>query len=124
MSVVNYLGVKVPNIRTIQHNGQTHYSVVDVWTALSDNEKQAHSYYTFKPRHKWIRDLVVKLKLPCRGLSQDPTDCANAEGILRIICVLKSEKAEIVRCEMSKALSDKLKQAKGTSLVKFIESIE
>ena len=118
------LKIDIPEIRRINFNNQTYYSVVDVWKHLSDEGAPAQNYYAFRGRNLWTNSFVVKLALPCRGLAQDPTDCANAEGIFRIVCNMKSEKAEKVRWAMAKALSDKLKQTKGTSLVKFIESIE
>ena len=124
MEYLNPYGVKIANIRSTQHNKQTHYSVVDVWKAVDPNEGKRCPYYSFKSRNSWLKNFVVKLEIPSRSLNQDATDCANAEGILLIISLIDSPKAQVIRQAMSKALSDKLKQAKGTSLVKFIESIE
>jgi hypothetical protein len=125
MPSVNPFGVKIPDIRTTQHNGQTHYSIMDIIEAVSESRKKAAFWNSFKRQNELISDVVLKLEMPSRSLRQIPTDCANAEGILLILaCYPKTEKSMKVMREMAKSLSDKLKQTKGTSLVKFIEAIE
>lgn len=125
MEFINPYGVKIANIRTCQHNGQTHYSVHDVLRQLSKNGTRQVYWSDFKKKNSWVSDYVFKLDIPSRSLYQEPTDCANAEGILMIIAYFpKSPKYLAVIRAMAKTFSDKLKQTKGTSLVKFIESIE
>jgi DNA-damage-inducible protein D len=86
------------HIRKIKHNDEWYFSIIDVietltnstspktyWAKLKDRElKLAHQTFPFTER----------LKLTATDGRQRSTDCANVEGIFRIIMSIPSPKSE------------------------------
>ncbi|MBN1128179.1 MAG: Bro-N domain-containing protein, partial [Chitinispirillaceae bacterium] len=86
-------------IRKTIHNNEWWFSVVDVVAALTDSVNARDYWYKMKLREK--DEAGVKLSTICRQLKLEApdgklreTDCANTEGIFRIIQSIPSPKAE------------------------------
>jgi DNA-damage-inducible protein D len=86
-------------IRKTIHNNEWWFSVVDVVAALTDSVNARDYWFKMKIREKG--DSGVELSTICRQLKltapdgkQRETDCANTEGIFRIIQSIPSPKAE------------------------------
>ena len=85
-------------IRRVWHNDEWWFSVVDVCFALSDSP-DAGSYWR-KLKQRLIQEgsevvtLCHGLKLPASDGKKYTTDCANSEGVLRLIQSIPSLKAE------------------------------
>lgn len=87
-------GVK---IRQIEIDGQMFYSVIDVVQVLTDSPQPA-SYWN-KVKKQILKESEVlrfwqKVKLKGLDGKTYPTDCANTEGVFRIIQSIPSPKAE------------------------------
>ena len=85
-------------IRRVEHNGEWWFSVVDVCGALVDSSDAGAYWRKLKQRLIEEDSEVVTfchgLKLPATDGKKYATDCANAEGIFRIIQSIPSPKAE------------------------------
>ena len=86
-------------IRRIWENGRWYFSVVDVVYALTESRNPRDYWYKLKKRTK--EEDKVELQAICRQLKlltsdgkKYQTDCADTEGILRIIQSIPSPKAE------------------------------
>lgn len=86
-------------IRRIWENGRWYFSVVDVVYALTESRNPRDYWYKLKKRTK--EEDKVELLTICRQLKlltsdgkKYQTDCADTEGILRIIQSIPSPKAE------------------------------
>lgn len=86
-------------IRRIWENGRWYFSVVDVVYALTESRNPRDYWYKLKKRAK--EEDKVELSTICRQLKlltsdgkKYQTDCADTEGILRIIQSIPSPKAE------------------------------
>lgn len=86
-------------IRKIIHNNEWWFSVVDVVEALTDSAKPSVYWSVMKERVK--KDDGIQLFTICKQLKLESsdgkrykTDCANTEGIFRIIQSIPSPKAE------------------------------
>ena len=86
-------------IRRIWENGRWYFSVVDVVYALTESRNPRDYWYKLKKRTK--EEDKVELSTICRQLKlltsdgkKYQTDCADTEGILRIIQSISSPKAE------------------------------
>lgn len=86
-------------IRRIWENGRWYFSVVDVVYALTESRNPRDYWYKLKKRTK--EEDKVELSTICRQLKlltsdgkKYQTDCADTEGILRIIQSIPSPKAE------------------------------
>jgi DNA-damage-inducible protein D len=86
-------------IRRIWQNDEWYFSVVDVVEALTDSVNPRDYWYRMKIREK--DEAQIELSTICRQLKLEApdgkkysTDCANTEGIFRIIQSIPSPKAE------------------------------
>jgi prophage antirepressor-like protein len=85
-------------IRKIIHNGEWWFSVVDVVGVLTDSADPKDYWYRIKKREKLsgveLSTICRQLKLPATDGKKYATDCANTEGMFRIIQSIPSSKAE------------------------------
>ena len=86
-------------IRKIMHNNEWWFSVVDVIGVLTDSSNSRDYWYKMKIRVK--SEDALELSTVCRQLKLKSvdgkkynTDCANTEGVFRIIQSIPSPKAE------------------------------
>jgi DNA-damage-inducible protein D len=98
MENLNHIAVfEEHKIRSIAHNGETYFSVIDVIVALSETTNPT-SYWSKIQKNLVTESQVVpfwhKLKLVGKDGKKYPSDCANTEGVLRIIQSVPSPKAE------------------------------
>jgi DNA-damage-inducible protein D len=82
------------NIRNIVHNGMIFFSVIDIIEALTDSPQPSTYWGMLKKREPQLFTICEKLKFKALDGKYRPTDCANTEGVLRIIQSVPSPKAE------------------------------
>jgi len=86
-------------IRRIWHNDEWFFSVIDIIGALTDSTNPRDYWYKMKIRVKdeaefELSTICRQLKLKSADEKVYNTDCANTEGVLRIIQSIPSPKAE------------------------------
>ncbi len=81
-------------IRKIWHNDEWFFSVVDIIAVLTDSAKPSNYWHTVKRREPQVSAICGKLKMKGLDGKTYPTDCANTEGVFRIIMSVPSPKAE------------------------------
>ena len=98
MSDINQIAVfEDKNIRRLWHQEDWWYSVVDVVRALTDSSHPRKYWEKIKSREQIISELSPnwgQLKLQSTDGKFYETDCANLEGVFRIIQSIPSKKAE------------------------------
>ncbi len=82
------------NIRKMEHNGEWFFSVVDVIEVLTESVSAKHYWATLKKRENQLLTFCQQLKLLAADGKNYKTDCANTEGVFRIIMSVPSPKAE------------------------------
>jgi DNA-damage-inducible protein D len=87
-------------IRQVQHEGETFFSIIDIIQVLMDSTNP--SSYWNKVQKTILSDSQLlpfwqKLKLVGQDGRSRPSDCANKEGIFRILMSVPSPKAEPFR---------------------------
>ncbi len=85
------------SIRHIEHNGETFFSIIDIIQVLMDSTNP--SSYWNKVQKAILSDSQLlpfwqKLKLVGQDGRARPSDCANTEGVFRIMMSVPSPKAE------------------------------
>ena len=81
-------------IRSIAHNGDMYFSIVDIIEILTDSPNPSRYWTNLKSREKELYPIWVKFKFLAPDGKMRPTDCANTQGVLRIIMSVPSPKAE------------------------------
>jgi DNA-damage-inducible protein D len=81
-------------IRSVEHEGETYFSVIDVIGALSDSANPNVYWSALKKREAQLFTICKKLKMPSADGKYRLSDMANTEGIFRLIMSVPSPKAE------------------------------
>jgi DNA-damage-inducible protein D len=81
-------------IRSAEHEGEMYFSIVDIIEVLTDSTKPSNYWNMLKKREFQLSTICVKLKLTGLDGKNYPSDCANTEGVLRILMSVPSPKAE------------------------------
>ena len=108
-------------IRRIWHEKQWYFSVVDVIGALTDSENPRDYWYRVKER--LVDEDKFQLSTICRQLKLRAldgksylTDCANTEGLFRIIQSVPSPKAEPFKRWLAKVGYERLQEIEDPEL--------
>jgi DNA-damage-inducible protein D len=108
-------------IRKIWHDEQWYFSVVDIVAALTDSLDPKDYWYKMKIRVKnedgsELSTICRQLKLESSDGKKYTTDCANTEGILRIIQSIPSPKAEPFKRWLAKVGYERIQEIENPEL--------
>ena len=107
-------------IRKILHQNEWWFSVVDVYGILSESADAGAYWRKLKERLKDEGSEVVTnchgLKLPAPDGKMRETDCANTEGIFRIIQSIPSPKAEPFKRWLAKVGYERVQEIENPEL--------
>ena len=90
----NLMPLEGIEIRKTWHTEEWHFSVVDVIAILTDSANPQSYWGKLKEREPQLLTICQKFKFIAPDGKMRPTDCANTEGVLRIIMSVPSPKAE------------------------------
>lgn len=82
------------HIRKVWHNEEWYFSVVDVIEVLAESTAPRQYWNVLKKREPQLSTICLQLKLISKDGKGYKTDCANTEGLLRIVMSVPSPKAE------------------------------
>ena len=85
-------------IRSILHEGEMYYSIVDIIEVLTESSNPRDYWKKVKKRENQLGTICPQLKLQAADGKFYKTDCANTEGVLRIIMSVPSPKIGIRSC--------------------------
>ena len=112
---------KNKEIRGILFNNEWYFAVVDVIAALTDSEKPRDYWYRMKRRE--AASSGIQLSTFCRQLRLESSDgkkymadCANTEGIFRIIQSIPSPKAEPFKRWLAKVGYERVQEIEDPEL--------
>ncbi len=107
-------------IRRILHNGEWWFSVVDICVVLTESADAGAYWRKLKQRLKAEGSEVVTnchgLKLEATDGKKYSTDCANTEGIFRIIQSIPSPKAEPFKRWLAKVGYERIQEIEDPEL--------
>jgi DNA-damage-inducible protein D len=112
---------KGKKIRKIIHQNERWFSVVDVIEALTDSERPSVYWTAMKARVKdeggfQLSTICRQLKLSAEDGKMRETDCANTEGIFRIIQSIPSSKAEPFKRWLAKVGYERIQEIEDPEL--------
>jgi hypothetical protein len=112
---------KGKKIRKILHENEWNFSVIDVVESLTDSVNPRD--YWFKMKTRFIEEEKFQLSTICRQLKLESsdgkkyeTDCANTEGIFRIIQSIPSPKAEPFKRWLAKVGYERVQEIENPEL--------
>lgn len=112
---------KSKEIRRTIHNKEWWFSVVDVIAALTDSDKPSIYWTVMKSRTKsqdgiQLFTICKQLKLESSDGKKYLTDCADTEGIFRIIQSIPSPKAEPFKRWLAKVGYERIQEIENPEL--------
>ena len=112
---------KGKKIRRKLHNNEWLFSVVDIVEALTDSANPNDYWYRMKVRVKDDEKIELstfcrQLKLPASDGKNYETDCANTEGMFRIVQSIPSPKAEPFKRWLAKVGYERMQEIENPEL--------
>jgi DNA-damage-inducible protein D len=106
-------------IRKVWYNEEWYFSIIDVIVILTDTTN-ATSYWSKVQKTILAENEVVrfwhKLKLEGKDGKKYSSDCANTEGILRIVMSVPSPKAEPLKLWMAQVSKERIEETENPEL--------
>ena len=103
-------------IRKIWHNDEWFFSVVDVVEVLSESPNPSNYWNMLKKRDNQLYTVCVKLKLMGLDGRSRPSDCANTEGVLRIVMSVPSPKAEPLKLWLAQVGAERIQETENPEI--------
>ncbi|MEK6921750.1 MAG: Bro-N domain-containing protein, partial [Nanoarchaeota archaeon] len=107
-------------IRRVLHNGEWHFSVVDVIEVLTESNNPRNYWSMLKTREAQegieLSTNCVQLKLPAEDGKLRETDCANVQTLFRIIQSIPSKKAEPFKQWLAKVGYERVQEIENPEL--------
>jgi DNA-damage-inducible protein D len=103
-------------IRKLWHEEQWYFSVVDVIEILTNSPIPRNYWSDLKRREKQLHEVCVQLKLAASDGRKRSTDCANTEGVLRIVMSVPSPKAEPLKMWLAQVGNERIQETENPEL--------
>ena len=103
-------------IRRTWHNEEWWFSVVDVIQVLTEAKDPSDYWTTMKRRENQLPTICRKFKFTAADGKQRPTDCANTEGMFRIIQSIPSPKAEPFKLWLAQVGYERIQEIENPEL--------
>lgn len=108
-------------IRRTWHNEEWWFSIIDIMEVLIDNKRPRKYWSDLKKKlleeeGSQLSDFIGQLKLPGSDGKHYKTDCANTEGIFRIIQSIPSPKAEPFKRWLAKVGYERIQEIENPEL--------
>jgi prophage antirepressor-like protein len=112
---------KGKKVRKVLSHNEWYFSVIDVVEALTDSLNPRDYWFKMKIRVKTedsfeLSTLCQQLKLPAEDGKMRETDCANTEGIFRIIQSIPSPRAEPFKRWLAKVGYERVQEIENPEL--------
>lgn len=112
---------KDKQIRRVLHNNEWWFSIIDVVEALTGNDRPRKYWNDLKKKllqegYVEVSEKIGQLKMPAPDGKRRETDCANTEGIFRIIQSIPSPKAEPFKRWLAKVGYERVQEIEDPEL--------
>ena len=105
------------DIRKVWHNDDWYFSIVDIIQFLTDSPNPSRYWTNLKSQDKQLYPNTVKLKLVGLDGRARPSDCANTEGVFRILMSVPSPKAEPLKLWLASLGKQAIDEAENPELL-------
>jgi DNA-damage-inducible protein D len=104
------------SVRRMEYEGEMYFSIVDIVEILTDSKDPSDYWTTMKRREKQLPTICRKLKFLAPDGRMRPTDCANTEGVLRIMMSVPSPKAEPFKLWLARVGKEQIEEMDNPEL--------
>jgi DNA-damage-inducible protein D len=115
---MNLIQFQENTVRRVEHEGEWYFSIVDIIGILLPESPNHKTYwYVLKKREPQLLTVCKKLKLKGEDGKNYPSDCANTEGVFRIIMSVPSPKAEPFKLWLAQVGKQALDEAENPEIL-------
>lgn len=104
-------------IRKAWLDEQWFFSIIDVIKVLTDSPSPSKYWNQIKKKDFHLSPILRKVKMPMADGKNYPTDCANTEGVFRIIMSVPSPKAEPLKLWLAQEGKRAIDEAENPELL-------
>jgi DNA-damage-inducible protein D len=105
------------NIRRVELDGVMYFSIVDIIEILTESTAPSKYWDAVKRREPQLSTICRKLKLLSLDGRKRPSDCADTEGVLRIVMAVPSPKAEPLKLWLAQMGKQAIEEAENPELL-------
>jgi DNA-damage-inducible protein D len=113
----NLIPFEGKEIRKVWHDEQWYFSVIDVIAILTDSASPSKYWNNIKMKENQPSLILRKFKFLAPDGKMRSTDCANTEGILRIVMSVPSPKAEPLKLWLAEQGKRTLEETENPELL-------
>jgi DNA-damage-inducible protein D len=103
-------------IRRMWHSQEWFFSVVDIIGVLTESVEPRNYWATLKKREPQLLTVCQQLKMAAADGRNRSTDCANTEGVLRIIMSVPSPKAEPFKLWLAQVGKERIEEIENPEI--------
>ena len=103
-------------IRKIWHEEQWYFSIIDVIEVLTDSPSSKTYWDKLKSREFQTPPFWEQLKMQAKDGKNRLTDCANTEGVFRIVMSVPSPKAEPLKLWLAQVGKERLEETENPEI--------
>lgn len=116
MDNLDTVPIEGKEIRKTWYNEEWFFSVVDVIEVLTDSPIPRNYWTILKKREPQLHTTCMQLKMIAQDGRSRLTDCANTEGILRIVMSVPSPKAEPLKLWLAQTGAERIEETENPEL--------
>ena len=116
MGEQNLIPFEGKEVRKIWYNEEWYFSVIDVIEVLTDSTNPRKYWSVLKLRESQLATICSQLKLNASDGRKRLTDCANLEGVFRILMSVPSPKVEPLKLWLAQVGKERIEETEQPEL--------
>ena len=116
MEEQNLIPFEGKEVRKVWHNEEWYFSVIDIIGLLTDSKSPKVYWGKLKERDTQLLTICQQLKLVGKDGRSRPSDCANIEGVFRILMSVPSPKVEPLKLWLAQVGKERIEETEQPEL--------
>ena len=116
MEEQNLIPFEGKEVRKVWHEEEWYFSVIDIIGLLTDSKSPKVYWGKLKERDNQLLTICQQLKLVGKDGRSRPSDCANIEGVFRILMSVPSPKVEPLKLWLAQVGKERIEEIENPEL--------
>ena len=116
MEEQNLIPFEGKEVRKVWHNEEWYFSVIDIIGLLTNSKSPKVYWGKLKERDNQLLTICQQLKLVGKDGRSRPSDCANLEGVFRILMSVPSPKVEPLKLWLAQVGRERIEETEQPEL--------
>ena len=116
MEEQNLIPFEGKEVRKVWHEEEWYFSVIDIIGLLTDSKSPKVYWGKLKERDNQLLTICQQLKLVGKDGRSRPSDCANIEGVFRMLMSVPSPKVEPLKLWLAQVGKERIEEIENPEL--------